>query len=66
MYAIIKLGNRTFEVDSGQSLGQVLQAIDIDIESVLAIRNGTAINSNEIIHPSDKIYLVHIISGGGH
>jgi sulfur carrier protein len=55
---------KSFEVKAGMTLRHVLSKIDIDPESVLAIRNGELLTDDEIIRDGEEIKLVAIISGG--
>ena len=55
---------KTYKVKAGMTLRHVLSKIDIEPESVLAIRNGDLLTDDEIIRDGEEIKLVAIISGG--
>ena len=60
----IKFRKKSFEVKGGMTLRHVLSKIDIEPESVIAIREGELLTDDEIIHDGEFIKLVGIISGG--
>ena len=64
MSAEIHLRDQNYNIHSGQTLLEALIELDIQPESVLAVRDGLIIYSEEIIHPKDIIKLIHVISGG--
>jgi sulfur carrier protein ThiS len=62
----VKLTFRTreYSIKAGMTLRSVLQKLDIPVESVLAVREGTLITDDEILLEGDEIRLVPVISGG--
>jgi sulfur carrier protein ThiS len=42
-----------------------LETVQVDSESVLAVRDGEMITDDEILNPGDVIKLVAVILGGG-
>ena len=64
--ARIKLNHEEYLVDGNQSLENALKTMNIEPESVLAIRDGILIDIKDLIKPGDTIKLVHVISGGNY
>jgi sulfur carrier protein len=58
------LRNKEFEIKHGTTLRMALMKINVEPETVLAIRNGELITDDEIIRENDVIKLVAVISGG--
>jgi sulfur carrier protein len=52
------------ELRPGMTLRAALLKIDIQPESVLAIRQGEMITDDEILKDGDEIKLISVISGG--
>jgi sulfur carrier protein ThiS len=63
--ARLVLRGKEYEVRAGMTLRSALETIQVDAESVLAVRNGEMITDDEILKPGDIIKLVAVISGGG-
>ncbi|MFC2025712.1 MoaD/ThiS family protein [Chloroflexota bacterium] len=64
MTAKIIFRKKSFEVKAGMTLRHVLSKIDMEPESVLAIRDGELLTDDEIINDGETIKLVATISGG--
>jgi sulfur carrier protein ThiS len=64
MSAIIKLRNRKYEIEENTQLGKALKRLNLNNLSVLAVRDGTLITEDEMLHDQDEIELVEVISGG--
>jgi sulfur carrier protein ThiS len=60
----IILRNKEHEVKPGMTLRHSLLRIDVNPESVLAVRQGQMITEEEILQDGDVIKLVSVISGG--
>ena len=56
--------NIEYETKHGMTVRKALQKLNLEPDSVLAIRNGELITDDEIIHMDDEIKLVPVISGG--
>ncbi len=49
---------------AGILLSQALESIDVNPESVLAIRDGELIKADTVLAEGDQIRLIQVISGG--
>ena len=49
---------------AGMTLRSALETVQVDSESVLAVRDGEMITDDEILKAGDVIKLVAVISGG--
>jgi len=58
------LRKEKFETRSGMTLRDSLKKIEINPESVLAVRDGVLLTDDEILKEGDRIKLVPVISGG--
>ncbi len=63
--AKLVLRGKEYEVRAGMTLRHALETVQVDSESVLAVREGEMITDDEILKPGDIIKLVAVISGGG-
>ena len=58
------LRDREYEVKAGMTLQHALEKIEVQPESVIAVRDGEMITDDEILQDGDRIKLVAVISGG--
>ena len=63
--AKLVLRGKEYDVRAGMTLRSALETVQVDAESVLAVRDGEMITDDEILNPGDVIKLVAVISGGG-
>jgi len=56
--------DRTWEVKAGSTVRHVIEAADLNPESVLALRDGKLINEATLTEEGDTIKLVAVVSGG--
>jgi len=64
MAVILTLRGKKYEVKSGMTLRDSLMKINIQPESVLAIRDSEMITDDEILFEGQVIRLIAVISGG--
>jgi sulfur carrier protein ThiS len=64
MTAKIIFRNNEYETKHGMTIRKALQKLNLEPDSVLAIRNGELITDDEIILMDDEIKLIPVISGG--
>ncbi len=62
--ATLLLRKQTFEVKAGMTLRDSLLKVNINPETVLAVREGTLLTDDEIVPAGAIIKLVMVISGG--
>jgi len=60
----IQLREVEYEVRAGMTLLSALKKIEVQPESVIAVRNGELLTEDEILREGDQIKLVAVISGG--
>jgi sulfur carrier protein len=60
----LKLREAEYEVRAGMTLLAALKKINVQPESVIAVRNGELVTEDEILQEGDQIKLVAVISGG--
>jgi sulfur carrier protein ThiS len=58
------LRDKQYEVRAGMTVRHALEKIGIELESVLATRDGELITEDEILKEGDLIKLIAVISGG--
>jgi sulfur carrier protein ThiS len=58
------LRDKQYEVRSGMTVKHALEKMGIELESVLATRDGELITEDEILKEGDLIKLIAVISGG--
>ncbi len=58
------LRDKTYELKPGMTLRSCLEKIDVEPESVLAVRDGVMITDDEILNEGEVVKLVAVISGG--
>jgi sulfur carrier protein ThiS len=58
------LRDKQYEVRAGMTVRHALEKIGIELESVLATREGELITEDEILKEGDLIKLIAVISGG--
>jgi sulfur carrier protein ThiS len=63
--AKLVLRGKEYDVRAGMTLRSALETVQVDSESVLAVRDGEMMTDDEILNPGDVIKLVAVISGGG-
>lgn len=64
MPAKLVLRDREYEVRTGMTVRHALEKCGINLQSVLATRDGELISEEEIVREGDLIKLVAVISGG--
>jgi sulfur carrier protein ThiS len=62
--AKLVLRGKEYDVRAGMTLRSALETVQVDSESVLAVRDGEMITDDEILKAGDVIKLVAVISGG--
>lgn len=60
----IQLREVEYEVKAGMTLLSALKKIEVQPESVIAVRNGELVTEDEILQEGEQIRLVAVISGG--
>lgn len=56
--------NRNWEVKPGSTIRHIIEASDLNPESILALRDGKLINDATLTEDGDTIKLVSVVSGG--
>jgi sulfur carrier protein ThiS len=56
--------DRTWEVKPGSTVRHIIEAADLNPESILAVRDGKLINDATLTKDGDTIKLVAVVSGG--
>jgi sulfur carrier protein ThiS len=56
--------DKTWEVKPGSTVRHIIEAADMNPESILAVRNGKLINDATLAQDGDTIKLVAVVSGG--
>jgi sulfur carrier protein len=64
MTAKLILRNQEYEVKAGTTVRHALEKIGVNVETVLATRDGELITDDEIVREGEVIKLVAVISGG--
>ena len=62
--ATIHLHDQTWQVRSGMTVRDAIIKLDLDPQTVLAVRNKKLINEETLLEAGDEIRLVNVISGG--
>jgi sulfur carrier protein ThiS len=60
----IKFREHDYQLENELPLYKALKRLNIPNNSILAIRNGSLLTEDEILHDGDQIELVAVISGG--
>ena len=60
----IRYRKQEWELDGKFSVRQAIEAVGLDLESVLAVRDGELITEDTRLLDGDEIRLVAVISGG--
>jgi sulfur carrier protein ThiS len=60
----LKFRNNQYEVEAGMTVRRALEKIDIQLDAVLATRNGELLTEDEVLKEGDVIRLLAVISGG--
>ncbi len=53
-----------WEVPGGKTVREIVEELGLDLESVLATRDGQLINEETVVEEDDTIRLLAVISGG--
>jgi len=56
--------DRSWEVKPGSTIRHVIEAADLNPESILALRDGRLVNDATLTEDGDTIKLVSVVSGG--
>ncbi len=64
MKITIERTKETFERDFEGTGAELLKSLDILVEDVLIIRNGSLVTEDEPLEKQDSIQLLSVISGG--
>ncbi len=56
--------DKEWTVQGGRTVREILEELQINPESVLAVREGKLINEETVVNEEDTIKLVAVISGG--
>ena len=62
--AKILFRNQEWEVEGGKTVREIVEDLGLDLESILATRDGKLINEETIVKEDDTIRLLAVISGG--
>ncbi|MGC9358998.1 MAG: MoaD/ThiS family protein [Anaerolineae bacterium] len=62
--ATIRYHDRTWQVRSGMTVRDAMKKLELDPQTVLAVRNKKLINEETLLEPGDEVRLVNVISGG--
>ena len=62
--ATILYHDQSCRVRSGMTVRDAIIKLELDPQTVLAVRNKRLINEETLIQPEDEIRLVNVISGG--
>lgn len=64
MTAKLRLRDKIYEVPAGMTIRDALRRLEIEPESVLAIRDGELLTDDETLREGEIVRLVAVISGG--
>lgn len=56
--------DRSWEVKPGSTIRHIIEAADLNPESILALRDGRLVNDATLTEEGDTIKLVSVVSGG--
>lgn len=56
--------DKTWELPGGMTVRDAILKVGLDLQAVLALRNGVLINEETILADDDEIRLVAVVSGG--
>lgn len=62
--ATIHYHNQTWQVRSGMTVRDAIMKLELDPQTVLAVRDKRLINEETLLEPGDEVRLVNVISGG--
>ncbi len=62
--AKILFRNQEWDVPGGKTVREIVEELGLDLESILATRDGKLINEETIVEEDDTIRLLAVISGG--
>lgn len=62
--AKILFRNQEWEVEGGKTVREIVEDLGLDLESILATRDGKLINEETVVEEDDTIRLLAVISGG--
>jgi sulfur carrier protein ThiS len=60
----IKYRKREYQIEGNVQLGKALKRLNINLLSILAIRDKNLITEDEMLRDGEEIELVEVISGG--
>lgn len=60
----IKFRKKSYEILDEIQLAKAIKRLGLNNLSVLAVRDGSLITEDEILHADDEIELIEVISGG--
>ncbi len=64
MSCIIVYRDKEWQLKDGMTVRDAILKVGLDVEAVLAVREGQLINEETIIRDGDVIKLVAVVSGG--
>lgn len=56
--------DKTWELPGGMTVRDAVKKVGLDLQAVLALRDGKLINEETILEDDDVIKLVAVVSGG--
>ncbi len=56
--------NQEWELPGKQTVREVIEAVELNPATVLAVRNGKLVLDSEVLPEDDEIKLIAVISGG--
>ncbi len=56
--------NQQWEVPGRQTVRKVIETVDLDPATVLAVRNGQLVLDSEMLGDDDELKLIAVIAGG--
>ena len=62
--ALLILRGEELPVPAPITLGDALAQVEVHPETVLAVREGVLVHTNDWLQPGDRVRLVGVISGG--
>ncbi len=64
MKIIIILRNKEFVLSKETTVKRAMEILNVSAEAHLAVRDGSLLTEDELLHDGDVIQLVSVISGG--
>ncbi len=62
--ARVKFRDKEWEIPGGKTVRRIIEELELNPESVLAVQNGKLVNEETIVDDEDEIRLMAVISGG--